>query len=83
LNAIAERHRQELPKGATSLSLKLGTSTIVAEAYDKLGQQIGTIPNENTSGVFRADLERAFARETFSDDAIVVFVSNPMTITLF
>jgi hypothetical protein len=81
LMAIGQRHYKELPKGTVSLSLTLGGSKIVVEAYDKLGKQIGTVPNETTSSVLRSDLELTFTKETFSDDAIVVIVSNPMIIS--
>lgn len=75
LQAMGLRHVRELPKGTVSLSLTLPASKITVEVYDKLGKQIGTVPNETTSSVFRSDLERAFADETFLDDAIVAIIS--------
>ncbi len=80
LMAIGQRHYRELPKGTVSLSLMLNPgSKIIVEAYDKLGKLIGTVPNDTTSMVFASDLERAFGKETFTDDAIVAIVSNSMT----
>jgi hypothetical protein len=81
LMTIGQRHYKELPEGTTSLSLTLPASKIVVEAFDKLGKSIGTVPNETTSSVFASDLQRAFGRETFSADAIIAIVSNPMTLT--
>jgi hypothetical protein len=74
LMAIGHRHYKELPEGTTSLSLRLGFGKIVVEVYDKLGKLIGTLPNQTTSSALRSDLERAFAAETFSDDAIVAII---------
>ena len=78
LIAVAQRHLRELPKDAVSLSLTLNAGVKrVVECFDRSGKQIGTVPNENTSSAFGSDLERAFDKETFSDDAIIVFVPNP------
>jgi hypothetical protein len=81
LIAVAQRHLGELPKYTVSLSLRLnaGTKRMVA-CLDKSGKQIGTVPNDTTSSTFLSDLERAFEKETFSD-AIIVIISNPMTVT--
>jgi hypothetical protein len=78
--SIGQRHSQELPKSTVSLSLTLiaGSKRIV-ECYDASGKAIGTVPNDATSPAFVSDLERAFEKETFSDDAIIAIVSNPMT----
>jgi hypothetical protein len=80
LMGIGMRHYRELPKGTVSLSLRL-SGKMVVEAYDKTGKKIGTVPDEDTSSVFASDLECAFKKETFSEDAIVAIVSNPMTVT--
>ncbi len=74
LQDIGLRHYREFPKGTKSLSLTLGGSKLVVEAYDSLGEPIGTVPNEATSSILRAELERAFAKETFTDDAIVAIL---------
>ena len=74
LMAIGQRHYKELPNGTRSLSVRLGYSKIVVEAYDELGKLIGNIPNETTSSALRSDLECAFANETLSDDAIVAII---------
>jgi hypothetical protein len=79
--AIGQKHYKELPQGTTSLSLMLNPgSKIVVEAYDMKGKLIGAVPNESTSPTLTSDLERAFAKEIFTDDAIVAIVSNPTTV---
>jgi hypothetical protein len=81
LMAIGQRHYSELPKGTVSLSLALTGGKILVEAYDKLGKQIGTVPNETTSSLFASELERAFRKETFPDDSIIAIVANPVIVT--
>ena len=78
LQAIGQQHYGEFPNGTVSLSLQLtgAGGPLVVEAYDNAGKPLGAIPNSTTSGVLRDSLDRAFAKETFTDDAIVAIVAN-------
>src|SRR5271156_1473148 len=82
LLAVAHRHLAELPKATVPLSLRLNPGgKRVVECFEKSGKQIGTVPSDTTSSAFGSDLERTFEKETFSLDAIIVIISNPMTVT--
>jgi hypothetical protein len=69
------------PKETVSLGLTLKRDEKrEVECYGRSGKQIEVVPNDTTSTAFVADLEGAFSKETFSDDAIVVLVSSSMMV---
>lgn len=76
LRTIARRHLRELPKGATSLVMKIDDQgKVIVEVYDRLGNVIGTVPNEKTSPIFRAALRAAFAHTVSPDpDGVIAMI---------
>jgi hypothetical protein len=71
LQAIGHRYYKELPNGATSLRLTNTGGKVLLEVYDRLGKQIGIVPNEKTSSALSADLQRAFAHATSFEDPVI------------
>lgn len=72
LQQVCRHHMRELPKGTTSVLLTNEGHEVRVQAFDGAGKAIGTVPNENTSAAFRADLTRAFANVIFPDPNGVV-----------
>jgi hypothetical protein len=81
LKALGLRHYEELPKGSVSLSLTVTNSKVDVKAFDGLGKQIGTIPNDTTSSSLRSALERTFGGATLPDEPVIAIISNPTTTT--
>jgi len=78
LQAIGLHYRNELPRGSTSLLMKVRDGQVLVEAYDVSAKKIGTIPDEKTSAAFRSDLDAAFLRSTSPDpDGVVAIISSP------
>jgi len=71
LQAIGHRYLKELPNGAASLSLTVANGIVTVDVYDRMGKQLGTVPNESTSGSLRSDLETAFKHATMFEDPII------------
>jgi len=60
LQAIGMRHRAELPKGATSLLMKVANGAVLVEVYDGMGKKIADIPDHKTSSPLRDTLQQTF-----------------------
>jgi hypothetical protein len=60
LQAIGLRYKAELPRGATSLLMKVTDGSVLVEVYDKIGKKIGDIPDDKTSSALRDALQQTF-----------------------
>jgi hypothetical protein len=75
LQAIGLRYKAELPKGATSLLMKVNERKVSVEVYDGMGKKISGIPDDKTSTALRDALQKAFEYEISPDhDGVIAII---------
>jgi hypothetical protein len=75
LQAIGIRYRGELPRGATSLLMKLNDGSFMVEVYDRMGTKIGDIPHDQTSTGLRDALQQTFHGAVSPDhDGVIAII---------
>jgi hypothetical protein len=75
LQAIGMRYRAELPRGATSLLMKLNEGNFLVEVYDRMGTKIGDIPHNQTAIGLRDALRQTFHGAVSPDhDGVIAII---------
>jgi hypothetical protein len=75
LQALGLHYRAELPRGATSLLMKVNDGKVSVEVYDRMGKKIGDIPNDKTSTALRDALQNTFQYAISPDhDGVIAII---------
>ena len=75
LQAIGRRYKAELPRGATSLLMKMNDGKVQVEVYDRTGKKISDIPDDKTSSALRDTLQNTFQFAVSPDhDGVVAII---------